>query len=226
MEFLTRTKNLIGEKNLKILQQSKILLFGLGGVGGYVLEALVRAGVSNIDIVDYDVFDISNLNRQILATTNTIGIPKVDVAEARAKSINPAININKYNLMFLSNSQRVFDFNSYDYVIDCIDNVTGKMEIIKCSKAASTPIISCMGTGNKLDTNFEITDINKTTYCKLAKIIRKLCKESGINKLNVLYSKESPKKEYNPTTTPATISYVPAVAGLKIAEYVIKDLLK
>jgi len=223
-KFLERTENLIGKDNILKLQNSKILLFGVGGVGGYVLESLIRSGVQNIDIVDNDIIDETNLNRQILATTNNIGKSKTSVAIERALAINPSVNIKAYEIFFLPENSNLINFENYDFVIDAIDTVTAKIEIIKQCDKYSIPLISSMGTGNKLDaTKFKIDDIYNTNYCKLAKIIRKLCKENNIKKLNVLYSDEVTQKTH--TNTPASISYVPAVAGLIISQHVINKII-
>ncbi|MBQ4558095.1 MAG: ThiF family adenylyltransferase [Clostridia bacterium] len=224
-----RTELLIGNDNLIKLQSSKIALFGLGGVGGFAFEALVRAGVGEIHIFDNDTFDKTNLNRQILCTNDTIGKNKVDIAESRAKSINPNIKIVKYKMFVLPDNINNIDFTIFDYVIDAIDTITAKLEIIKKCNSLHIPIISCMGTGNKLDsTKLKITDISKTNYCKLAKVMRKLCKENNINHLTVLYSEEESRNiivNDEKKHSPASISYLPAIAGLMLAEYVIKELI-
>ncbi len=222
--FLIRTEMLIGKENIDILKNSKILLIGVGGVGGYILEALVRSGVGNIDIIDNDTIDQTNLNRQILATIDVIGKDKVNVAINRAKSINPEIKIQGFKMFFLPENSSEIDFNKYDFIIDAIDTITAKLEIIKKCDSLNIPLISCMGTGNKLDaTKFKISDIYNTKNCKVAKIIRKLCKENDIKKLTVLYSDEINKVE-NPSRIPASIAYTPAIAGLLISQYVIQKL--
>ncbi len=229
--FLQRTKLLIGEKAIKKLDNTRILLFGLGGVGGSVLEAIVRAGVGHIDIVDNDVIDTTNINRQILATSTNIGKQKTEVAFVRAKEINPNIDISIIDMFYLPENSHNIDFSKYDYVIDAIDTITAKIDIIKHCKDTKTPIISCMGTGNKLDaTKFEITDIYRTKNCKLAKVMRKLCKDNSIDNLTVLYSTEQSKTiiidDSKVKHSPASISYTPMIAGMLIAQYVILDLIK
>ncbi len=219
-----RTRMLIGDEALTRLQDSKILVFGVGGVGGYVCEALARAGVGRIDVVDKDVIDITNINRQIIATTDTVGLPKVEVCKARMASINPEIRCEAKKLFFLPETSAEFDFTQYDYIVDAVDNVTAKIAIICKAKEAGTPIISSMGTGNKLDpTAFRIADIEKTKVCPLAKVLRKELRNRGIRGVKVLYSEEEPRKNGN--RTPASISFVPSAAGLIIAGEVIRDLI-
>ena len=218
-----RTRRLIGNKALEMLKASKVLVFGVGGVGGYVCEALARAGVGGIDIVDKDVVDITNINRQIIATTDTIGLPKVEVCRQRMLSINPEIRIEAKQCFYLPEKASDFLFEEYDYIVDAIDNVTAKIDIICRAKQAGTPVISSMGTGNKLDpTRFRIADIEKTRVCPLAKVVRKELKKRGIRGVKVLYSEEEPVR--TGIRTPASISFVPPVAGLIIAGEVIKDL--
>ena len=220
-----RTRMLIGEEALMGLMGAKILVFGVGGVGGYVCEALARAGVGRIDVVDKDVVDITNINRQIIATTDTVGLPKVEVCKARMESINPEIRCEAKKLFFLPENSEEFDFAKYDYIVDAVDNVTAKIEIICKAKAAEVPVISSMGTGNKLDpAAFRIADIEKTKVCPLAKVVRKELRNRGVRGVKVLYSEEEPRKSGN--RTPASISFVPSVAGLMIAGEVIKDLIK
>ena len=220
-----RTRMLIGEEALMGLMGAKILVFGVGGVGGYVCEALARAGVGRIDVVDKDVVDITNINRQIIATTDTVGLPKVEVCKARMESINPEIRCEAKKLFFLPENSEEFDFAKYDYIVDAVDNVTAKIEIICKAKAAKVPVISSMGTGNKLDpAAFRIADIEKTKVCPLAKVVRKELRNRGVRGVKVLYSEEEPRKSGN--RTPASISFVPSVAGLMIAGEVIKDLIK
>lgn len=236
-ERYLRTEMLIGDEALNKLKNARVALFGIGGVGGYALEALVRAGVGEIDVVDSDCVALSNINRQILATEETVGKLKVDVAEQRAKSINPEVKINKFPIFYLPETASVFDFTNYDYIIDAIDTVSGKMELIKRADGAGVPIISSMGTGNKLNPcAFEVADIYKTSVCPLAKVIRSLCKKAGIKHLKVVYSKEQPltplavegaeSKGTAGRTSPASISFVPPVAGFILAGEVIKDLIK
>ena len=225
-----RTEALIGKENLLKLQNSNIVIFGLGGVGSYVVEGLVRAGVQNIGIVDKDVIDITNINRQLIADTTTIGKSKVDVEEKRILDINPTAKIikikefvDKNNIEKIMNN--ILSLNNHiDYVVDAIDTISSKLEIIKYCKQNNINIISCMGTGNKLNANmFEIADINKTSVCPVAKIIRKELKKLEISSLKVLYSKEIPIKNIQ-SASPASISFVPSVAGLLIAGEVIKNI--
>ena len=218
-----RTRQLLGSEEVDRLQEAGVLLFGIGGVGGFTCEALARAGVGRIHIVDKDVVDVTNINRQIIATHDTVGRPKVDVMKERLLSINPDIQVEATECFYLPDRAAEFDFGAYDYVIDAIDNVSAKLSIICESKAAGTPVISSMGTGNKLDpTRFEIADIHKTSVCPLAKVIRKGLKDRGIKDVKVLYSREEPVR--TGLRTPASVSFVPSVAGLIIAGEVIKDL--
>ena len=226
-----RTRTLIGKENLNKLKAAKVLVFGVGGVGGYVCEALARAGVGTIDIVDKDAVDITNINRQIIATHDTIGQPKVQVCRNRMLSINPSLNCDARECFYLPERAEEFDFSAYDYVVDAVDNVTAKIDIICRSKEAGTPVISSMGTGNKMDpTMFRVTDIEKTKVCPLAKVVRKELKNRGIRGVKVLYSEEEPVKVTGPDgqtlRTPASISFVPSAAGLIIAGEVIKDIIK
>jgi len=223
-EKFIRTENLIGKENLYKLNNSHIAVFGIGGVGGYVVEALTRAGVGKIDIIDNDTVSESNINRQIIATTKTVGEYKVDVMKQRILDINPEAEINTFNILYLPNTANVFDFSKYDYIIDAVDNVTAKIDLVLKAYECNTPIISSMGTGNKLDpTAFEVSDIFKTEVCPLAKVMRTEIKKRGIKKLKVVYSKEKPITNQRP---PASISFVPSVAGLIIASEVIKDIIK
>ena len=225
----SRTELVIGKENLEKLHKSKIAIFGLGGVGSYVLEGLVRAGVQNFILVDKDVVDITNLNRQIIATTKTIGRPKVEVSKERILDINPNANVEIYQEFFMPDSNGILD-NTIDYIVDAVDTVSAKIELVLRAGKLKIPIISSMGTGNKLDpTKFEVTDIYKTSVCPLAKVMRKELKLRGIDKLKVVYSKEEPiRQEKNDTAKqiPGSISFVPSVAGLIIAGEVIKDLIK
>lgn len=227
-----REELLIGKENLEKLKNSHVLVFGVGGVGGFVVEGLVRGGIGELSIVDFDTVDITNINRQIIATTKTIGKVKVDLIEERAKSINPQIKINKFNEKYLrENSSKFFENKNYTYVVDAIDMVTSKLSIIENAYNLNIPIISSMGTGNKLDpTALEIADISKTSVCPLARVIRKEVKNRGIKKLKVLYSKENPRKPFNEdnsrekSVNVGSISFVPSVAGLIIASEVIRDI--
>ncbi len=223
----SRTENLIGTDALQKLAGCHIAVFGIGGVGGYVVEALIRAGVTKIDLIDSDCVDITNLNRQIIALHSTIGKPKVEVMRQRVLDINPNAVVNIFPVLFLPENSHQFDFSKYDYVVDAIDNVTAKIELaVKCQESG-TPLISSMGTGNKLDpTKFEVTDIYKTSVCPLAKVMRYELKKRGIKKLKVLYSKEEPIKNSVDPRTPMSISFVPSAAGFIIAGEVIKDIIK
>lgn len=227
----SRTEVLIGKDSLEKLKNAKIAIFGIGGVGSYVLEGLVRAGVGNFVLVDKDDVDITNINRQIIATTSTIGKPKVEVAKSRALDINPDINIQIYKEFFTPETKGIVD-KSLTYIVDAVDNVTAKIELTVRADKLNIPIISSMGTGNKLDnTKFEITDISKTSVCPLAKVIRKELRKRNIKKLKVVYSKEEPIKVENIDTktgknTPGSVSFVPSVAGLTIAGEIVKDILK
>lgn len=237
-EQFSRTELLIGKEGVEKLHKSKVALFGIGGVGSFVLEALVRAGVQNFVLIDNDTVSISNLNRQIIATHNTIGIPKVEVAKERVLSINPKANVEIHQEFFMPDSSKELLDNSIDYIIDCIDTVTAKIELAVRANKLNIPIISSMGTGNKLDpTKFEVTDVYKTSVCPLAKVMRKELKARGISKLKVLYSKEQPIKPVNNANenadssngkkqVPGSISFVPSVAGLIIAGEVIKDIIE
>ena len=219
-----RTRQLLGDEAVDRLQKARVLLFGIGGVGGFTCEALARAGVGHIHIVDKDKVDITNINRQIIATHDTVGRTKVEVMTERLKSINPDITVEASECFYLPEKAAEFDFGAYDYIIDAIDNVTAKLSIICEAKAAGVPVICSMGTGNKLDpTRFEIADISKTSVCPLAKVIRKELKDRGIKDVKVLYSKEEPARLG--LRTPASVSFVPSAAGLIIAGEVIKDLI-
>ena len=228
MKF-SRTELLIGKEGIEKLSKSKIAIFGIGGVGSYVVEGLVRAGIGNFILVDNDIVSESNINRQIIATTKTVGKPKVEVAKERILEINPNANVEIYQEFFMPETTGIID-SSISYIIDAIDTVTAKIELVQRANNLNIPIISCMGTGNKLDpTQFEITDIYKTSVCPLAKVMRKELKSRGIKKLKVLYSKEEPKKIHSINESerkvPASISFVPSVAGLIIAGEVVKDII-
>ncbi len=229
MEQFSREIKLIGKENFDKLKNAKVILFGIGGVGGYVLESLVRCGVGQITIVDFDIVAESNLNRQIIALNSTIGEFKVDVAKQRALSINKDCIITALKEKLSKDNIDSFDFSNYDFVIDAIDMVTSKLLIIEKAKSQNVPIISCMGTGNKLDaTKLAIADISKTSYCPLAKVIRRELKKRGIYHLDVVYSTESPKHfdDNGRKVTPASIAYVPAVAGLYISQFVVQKIME
>lgn len=225
-ESMERTMYLIGEDGVELLGNKHVAVFGVGGVGGYVAEALGRAGIGAITLVDKDTVSISNINRQIIATYDTVGQKKTEVMAARLRSINPDIRVACRDCFFLPDTAEEFDFSEYDYVVDAVDTVTAKLELVKRAGEAGVPILSCMGTGNKLDPGrFEITDIGKTSVCPLAKVMRRELKKRGITRLKVLYSKEEPIK-HEAGAVPGSISFVPPVAGLMIAGEVIKDLLR
>ena len=237
MNQFTRTELLIGKEGIEKLNKAKVAIFGIGGVGSYVVEGLARAGIQNFILVDKDEVDITNINRQIIATTETVGTPKVEVAKKRILSINPNANVEIFQEFFLPNSNINILNNTIDYIVDSVDTVTAKIELVVKANELHIPIISSMGTGNKLDpTKFEVTDIYKTSVCPLAKVMRKELKTRKINKLKVVYSKEEPIKpkeleeniqnEITRKQTPGSISFVPSVAGLIIAGEVIKDLIK
>ncbi len=226
-EWKSRTELLIGKDNIQKLANSKVIVYGIGGVGSFVVEGLVRAGVENIILVDNDVISPSNLNRQIHATITNIGKLKVDCMKDRILSINPNVNVEKYIPQDIEEGEETLIDNVIDYVVDAVDTTTTKLKLIQRAKEKQVPIISCMGTGNKLDpTKFEIADIYKTSVCPLAKVMRKELKKRGINDLKVLYSKEEPIKHDVESRTPASISFVPSVAGMIIAGEVIKDIIK
>lgn len=220
---------LIGDK-IDMLKSAKVLVCGVGGVGGYVVEGLARAGVGTIDVLDNDVFSPSNLNRQILATTATIGRKKTEVAIERIKSINPDCNSKAYDMFYLQDTADKVDLSLYDYVVDAIDTVSAKLTLIVKANEAGTKVISCMGTGNKLGTCFEVGDVYKTSVCPLAKVMRKELKARGIKRLKVVYSKEEPVIPKDIPTEkgrhiPGSISFAPAIAGMTLASEVIKDLI-
>ncbi len=207
-----------------------MLLYSVyGGVGSYTVEALARSGIGNITLVDNDIVDITNINRQLIADITTIGKNKVDVSKERLLKINPNIKVTTYKLFYDEGKNEEIFSTHYDYIVDAIDSIAAKIGLIKTSNLKKIPIISCMGTGNKLDpTKFEVTDISKTSVCPLAKVIRKQLKKNGIEHLKVIYSKENPKRfdNDNNTKVPSSISFVPSVAGLILAGEVIKDLLQ
>ncbi len=227
-----REELLIGKENIEKLKKSHVIVFGLGGVGGFVVEALVRGGIGELTVVDFDTVDITNINRQIIATTNTIGRVKTELIIERAKSINPDIKITGIPTRYVpENAEEFFRDKKYDYVVDAIDLVTSKLSLIEMAKKNNIPIISSMGTGNKINPlMLEIQDINKTSVCPLARVIRRELKSRRINKLKVLYSKEVPRKPENldgsreKMKNVGSISFVPSVAGLIIGGEVIKDI--
>ena len=227
-EQLQRTVGVLGEAGVLKLQRARVAVFGIGGVGGYVVEALARAGVGALDLVDADVVSESNLNRQIIALRSTVGQHKTKAAAARVRDIDPEIRVCTHEIFFSPETADLFDFSKYDYVVDAIDTVSAKMELVRRANAKGTPIISAMGTGNKLDpTAFRVADIYKTEGCPLARAVRGLCRKEGIKHLKVVWSPEPPRGEIfaeNGRHAPASVSFVPAAAGLVIAGAVIRDL--
>ena len=222
-ERFSRTVRVIGEANMNKIQNSSVIVFGLGGVGGAAAESLVRAGVGRIGIVDKDGVDITNINRQIIATDDTVGIKKTDALENRLLSINPDLKIDKYDLFYLPETADSVDLTKYDFIVDCIDNVTAKLELIVRAERVGIPIISSMGTGNKLHPELlEISDINKTSVCPLARVMRRELKKRNISKLTVVYSKEEPVK--TDSSVPGSMSFTPPVAGYLITSYVIRNI--
>ena len=232
MEELLRTEMLLGKKAVEALKSKRVIVFGVGGVGGYTCEALARTGVGKIDLVDNDTVSLSNINRQIIALHSTVGRPKVEVMKERIFDINPQIEVNVFNLLFTTDNSHEFDFSSYDYVVDAIDMVKSKVELAALCEEAGTPIISSMGTGNKLNPcGFKVADIYKTSVCPLARVMRAELKKRGVKKLKVVYSEETPvsvemNSEDKTKRVPASAAFVPSVAGLIIASEVIKDLIK
>ena len=243
----SRTELIIGKEGLEKLSNSRVAVFGIGGVGGFTVEALVRSGVGTLDLIDDDKVCVTNINRQIYATHKTIGKYKVDVAKERILDINPQAKVNTYKTFFTPETAKEFDFTKYDYIVDAIDTVVGKLELIARAKECGTPIICSMGAGNKMDpTAFEVTDISKTSVCPLAKVIRQELRKRRIKKVKVVYSKEIPLKPFEDTEIsckhhcvcppgtvrkctvkhqiPGSNAFVPSVAGLIIAGEVIKDL--
>lgn len=235
-EQFSRIEALIGEESMYRLQQATIAVFGVGGVGGFAVEALARSGIGAFDLIDNDTVSVSNLNRQIIATIDTIGRSKVEVMKERILSINPEAKVRIRQSFFLPEKKEEYDFREYSYVIDAVDTVTAKIAIIQFAKEAGVPVISSMGTGNKLNPmELEVVDISKTSVCPLAKVMRKELKDRGIKGVKVVYSKEQPiqpkfsLEEVDPVAkrrgTPGSTAFVPSVAGLIIASEVIKDLI-
>ncbi len=226
-----RTELLLGEDALKKLSSSRVAVFGLGGVGGFAAEALVRCSVGSIDIIDNDKITKSNINRQIYALNDTVGLYKADVAFNRIKSINPDINVKSYKTFYSSENSKDFDFKNYDYIVDAIDTVSSKIELILNAKNSNVPIISSMGAGNKLDPSlFEVADIYETSVCPLARVMRRELRKRGIENLKVVYSKEKPVNagvfdEEKNKAIPGSVSFVPSVMGLIIASEVVKDII-
>ena len=229
-----RTELLLGREAMDKLRNSRVAVFGVGGVGGYVVEALARCGVGELDLIDNDTVSLTNLNRQIIALHSTIGRLKTEVAAERVHDIDPSIKVNVHNCFFMPDTADRFDFGEYDYVVDAIDTVTGKIEIIMRSQKAGTPVISAMGAGNKLDpTGFKVADIYKTKGCPLAKVMRYELKKRGVKKLKVVYSEEPPIKPQGASeesvigrrAVPGSLSFVPSAAGLVIASAIVDDLI-
>ena len=235
-EQFSRTGLLLGEAAVEKLGRSRVAVFGVGGVGGYTVEALARCGVGQLDLIDSDTVSVSNINRQILATHSTVGRLKVDAARDRVLDINPACVVRTYPIFYLPDTAAQFDFTDYDYVVDCIDTVTGKLQLVERAVAAGTPIICSMGTGNKLDpAAFMVADIAKTSMCPLARIMRKELKKRGISHLKVVYSQEEAlTPDVDPEELartgkrqiPGSVAFVPGAAGLILAGEVVKDLIK
>ncbi|MDD5935389.1 MAG: tRNA threonylcarbamoyladenosine dehydratase [Clostridiales bacterium] len=229
-----RIEFLLGEDAVSKLHEKKVAVFGVGGVGGFVVEALVRSGVGKFVLVDNDTVSITNINRQIIATHDTIGRKKVDVMKERVLSINPSAIVETYDCFFLPETEDQFDFSQYDYVVDAIDTVSGKIALVMKAKEANTMIMCSMGAGNKLDpTRFEVADIYKTSVCPLAKVMRTELRKRRVKKLKVVYSKElpltplaAPENPGQRRATPGSVAFVPSVAGLIIAGEVVKDLIK
>lgn len=232
-EIFSRQNIIFGSESLEKLKNSRVAVFGVGGVGGYVCEALARSGVGIVDIVDNDTVSLSNINRQIIALNSTVGRFKVDVMKERLTDINPEITVNTYNCFFLKENESEFDFVKFDYIVDAIDTVSGKLALAMIADKLNIPIISAMGAGNKTDpTLFRVSDIYKTSGCPLAKAMRKLCRENNVKKLKVVYSQELPTRKEElidvnseKRSIPGSLSFVPSVMGLIMAGEVIKDLI-
>ncbi len=230
----SRTKMLIGQEGIELLQNAHIAVFGAGGVGGYVLEALARSGIGTIDIIDNDTISKTNINRQIIALHSTVEKLKVDMWRERIYDINPKCQVNVFPYFYLPEHSHLFDFSKYSYVVDAIDTVTAKIDLVVKCKEVHTPLICCLGTGNKFDvTQLEITDIYKTSICPLAKVMRRELKARGIESQTVLYSKEAPIKpmieeeneKLQKKAVPGSMVFVPATAGIYIASFIVQKLL-
>lgn len=223
-EQFSRTAMVLGESAMQTLSARHVAIFGLGGVGGYAAEALVRSGIGRFDLIDHDIVDITNLNRQIIATHKTIGRDKAEVMRERMRDINPLADIAIHPCFFLPENADTFDFTKYDYVIDAVDTVTAKIELVLCAQAAGVPIISSMGTGNKLNpAMLEVADIYQTSVCPLARVMRHELRKRGVERLKVIYSREEPVKTAG--RIPGSTAFVPPAAGLLIASEVVKDLI-
>ena len=231
----SRTQLVFGEDAMKKLSTSRVAIFGVGGVGGYTAEALARSGIGALDLIDDDRICLTNINRQILATRSTVGQYKVDIAKARILDINPDCQVRIYKTFYMPDTKDEFDFTQYDYIVDAIDTVKGKLELVQNAQKARTPIISSMGAGNKVDpTQFQVADIYEASVCLLARVMRYECRRRGVDKLKVVYSDEEPRKPY-PTANadekspghpaPGSVAFVPSVCGLIIAGAVIQDLI-
>ncbi|SFQ19484.1 tRNA A37 threonylcarbamoyladenosine dehydratase [Lachnospiraceae bacterium XBB1006] len=231
-EQFSRTALLLGEQVIEALQKKRVAIFGIGGVGGYVCEALVRSGIGHFDLIDKDTVSESNINRQIIATHKTVGRDKVEVMKERMLEINPEVDVTVHKCFFLPENADSFPFATYDYVVDAVDTVTAKIAIIMRCKELDIPIISCMGAGNKLDpSQFRVADIYKTTMCPLAKVMRREMKKRGVRKLKVVYSEEKPiepnvRRREQGSDIPGSIAFTPAAAGLVLASEVVRDLTK
>ena len=233
-EQFFRTQMLLGSGAMERLQKARVAVFGIGGVGGYTVEALARAGIGAIDLIDSDTVSVSNINRQIIATHSTVGMLKVEAAKRRVLDINPEARVTTWPVFYNAETADQFDFTQYDYIVDAIDTVTGKLALVERAVAAGTPIICCMGTGNKLDpTRFEVSDISKTTMCPLARVMRKELSKRGIKHLKVVYSKEEAMTPVGweeeaaaigKRQIPGSVSFVPGAAGLALAGEVIKNI--
>lgn len=227
-EQFSRTELLLGQEAMDRLRRSRVAVFGIGGVGGHVVEALARAGIGRLDLIDHDKVSMSNINRQIIATLDTVGMDKVDVMKKRILSINPEAQVETHRCFYLPENADTFDLSQYAYVVDAIDTVTAKIELILRAKKAGVPIISCMGTGNKLNPmQLEIADIYQTSVCPLAKVMRRELRKRNVEKLKVLYSKEEPIKNYlsvQGRAVPGSVSFVPSAAGLIIASEVVREI--
>ncbi len=229
--MFSRTRMLLGDLAMDRLKAARVAVFGIGGVGGHAVEALVRSGIGALDLIDSDRVALSNLNRQIIATHNTLGMRKVEAARDRILSINPDCQVKTYPIFYLPETADQFDFTQYDYVVDAIDTVAGKVQLIEAAQAAQGPVISSMGAGNKLDpTAFRVADISKTSVCPLARVMRRELRKRGIQHVKVVYSTEPPltpgpsDEETRRRSTPGSTAFVPAVAGLILAGEVIKDI--
>lgn len=233
----SRTEILLGKDGIDCLKKSRVAVFGIGGVGGYVAEALARSGVGALDLIDNDEVSLTNINRQIIALHSTVGRPKVDVMKERILDINPECNVRIFQCFYLPETKNLFDFTEYDYVVDAVDTVTAKIQLIVQAKEAGVPIISSMGAGNKLNpASFEVADISQTSVCPLARVMRQECKKRGIKNVKVVYSKEKPvesklteeekksAEQKGNGLAPGSCAFVPSVAGLIIASEVVKDL--